>query len=125
MRMRIRVRFNGINGLLLFKGRPSGFQLRFPGININDVDNNWGTGLYPAIYRIDFDPDDSSSVLLYASYWNPSQTDDWLKDQKGYLVYGAGLNPYCNIVDEKDIPIPAFGPMEIPRPKPLECSNSK
>ena len=24
------------------------------------------------------------------------------------------VNPYCNIVDDRDIPTPAFGPIEIP-----------
>jgi hypothetical protein len=31
------------------------------------------------------------------------------------LVYGAGLNPYMNIVDEKDMAVPALGPLEVPR----------
>jgi hypothetical protein len=30
------------------------------------------------------------------------------------LYYGAGMNPYCNIADEKEIGLPAFGPVPIP-----------
>ena len=29
------------------------------------------------------------------------------------LYYGAGLDPYCNIVDEKDMAAPAFGPIAL------------
>jgi len=29
------------------------------------------------------------------------------------LIYGAGSSPYVNIVDDKDIPVPAFGPVDV------------
>ena len=32
---------------------------------------------------------------------------------KAVLYYGAGLDPYCDIVDEKDIAVPAFGPIAL------------
>jgi hypothetical protein len=30
------------------------------------------------------------------------------------LICGPGIDPYMNIVDDKDMPIPAFGPVEVP-----------
>jgi sialate O-acetylesterase len=32
------------------------------------------------------------------------------------LYYGAGLDPYCNVVDGKDMAVPAFGPIPV-RPR--------
>jgi len=29
------------------------------------------------------------------------------------LRYGSGLDTYCNVTDEADLALPAFGPMEI------------
>jgi sialate O-acetylesterase len=59
-------------------------------------------------YQTEFDPQDPKAVLL--RYCGP------LPDQfKPVLYYGSGLNPYCNIVDEKDMAIPAFGPVAVPR----------
>jgi sialate O-acetylesterase len=94
----IKVRFNGVNGRLLSHDRPSGFELRFPEIK---------SGSFPVVYRIDFDPNDPTTVLAVATGPLPMP-------YKAYLYYGGGLNPYCNIVDEGDIPIPCFGPIEVP-----------
>ena len=54
-------------------------------------------------------PADPSAVIV--GVWKP------FKQEKDKLIYGAGVNPYVNLVDEKDIPVPAFGPidLEIPR----------
>jgi hypothetical protein len=30
-----------------------------------------------------------------------------------HLVHGGGMNPACNIADDKDIPLPAFGPLKV------------
>lgn len=29
------------------------------------------------------------------------------------LIYGPGTDPNANIVDQKDMPVPAFGPVEV------------
>jgi sialate O-acetylesterase len=95
-RVVIRVRFSGVNGRLRSADRPTGFQLRF-----EKAKTGW------APYQTEFDPQDPQAVLL--RYCGP------LPDQlRPVLYYGSGLNPYCNIVDEKDVALPAFGPVAIP-----------
>lgn len=44
-------------------------------------------------------PDDPSALLILLT----GQINE-----PGVLAYGAGLNPYCNAVDEADMPLPAF-----------------
>jgi hypothetical protein len=53
---------------------------------------------------VEFDAKDPSSVILR---YFPLMT------QPVDLYYGGGIAPYVNIVDAKDIPLPAFGPVEI------------
>jgi sialate O-acetylesterase len=96
-RVAIRVRFSGVNGRLRSADRPTGFQLRF-----EKAKAAW------APYQTEFDPQDPQAVLL--RYCGP------LPDQlKPVLYYGSGLNPYCNVVDEKGMALPAFGPVAVPR----------
>ena len=40
------------------------------------------------------------------------------------LIYGGGQNPYINIVDDRDMPIPAFGPIDVPIKKAC-CAEKK
>jgi len=35
-----------------------------------------------------------------------------MPDQDVALYYGAGPAPYVNIVDDADMPLPAFGPVK-------------
>ena len=99
----ITVHLDGVNGRFSSRGRPSGFEIRFP-----DVTPEQTKGQYKAtIWDIDLSSGGPGVILLKCAAplhleWNP------------VLYYGAGSNPYCNIVDEKDIPIPAFGPLPIP-----------
>ena len=93
----IRVRFSGVNGHLSAPGRPTGFHIRFPEAKTQ----------MPQVYRIDFDPDDPAAVIL--------RLRSPLPEGPAELIYGAGMNPYVNITDDKDIPIPAFGPLALPR----------
>ena len=95
----VRIRFNGVTGKLHAAGRPSGFSLRFP----EGGEDNQKKGA-PVIYATVFDPKDPSAVLLRVS-GEPGSVKDTV------LYYGAGLDPYCNIVDDKDIAVPAFGPV--------------
>lgn len=96
----IRLRFRGVTGRLRAAGRATGFELR---------QTTPGSDLMRMIYRVDFDPDDPSALIV--GVWRP------FKQEKDRLVYAAGVNPYVNIVDEKDIPIPAFGPIDLEFPK--------
>jgi sialate O-acetylesterase len=50
------------------------------------------------------DPDDPTAIRVLLS----AAIDDQTR-----LGYGLGLNPYCNAVDEADLPLPAFWPSEI------------
>jgi hypothetical protein len=103
----IRVRFSGVNGRLTSNGMPWGFEIRYPKIPV-DV----ARGSVPVIYRVDFDPNDPSALLLQC-------TGGLLDMPKGtgpvQLFYGPGLFPFCTIADDKDIGIPAFGPYELAR----------
>ncbi len=95
----IRVHFTGVTGKLLAQGRPTGFMARFP----NE------TGEIPEPYQVDFDPNDPATVIL--RFCNP------LPKGPVELFYAEGMNPYANITDEKDMPLPAFGPIELARPE--------
>ena len=91
---RIRVTFSGVSGGLRAAGLVSGFKL------LNQAPDLGG----PAIFRADLDPEAPDSVIL----WHyPCLT------QPASLYYGPGLDPYCNLVDEKDMAVPAFGPVEL------------
>jgi sialate O-acetylesterase len=90
----IKLRFKGVNGKLTAKGRPSDFDF----ISSNPIDG----ALSP--YRTDFDPNDPASLLIRV-------TKPFTSDVK--IIYGLGINPYMNIIDEKDMAVPAFGPYVI------------
>lgn len=90
----MRVHFKGVNGKLQAEGRPNGFVLR------SDKPGSDG----PMVFRVDLDPKDPAAVII--RYSKPI-------DKPISLYYGVGLNPYVNIVDSKDMAIPAFGPIEI------------
>jgi sialate O-acetylesterase len=97
----VRVRFSGVTGKLHAAGRPSGFSLQFP--------ERTGSGGVPSIYTTEFDPKDPAVVLLRMT-GDPKTLKE---TSKPVLYYGAGLDPYCNIVDDKDMAVPAFGPIAI------------
>ena len=103
----VKVRFSGVNGRLTSNGMPWGFEIRYPEIPVEVA-----RGSVPIIYRVDFDPDDPSAILL--------ECTGGLFDMPGgtgpvQLFYGPGVFPFCTIVDEKGIGIPAFGPYEFAR----------
>jgi sialate O-acetylesterase len=94
----IRVHFKHVNGRLRADGRPAGFTLRRVGVEGTRCNN---------IHRIDFDATDPAAINLLVQ-------GPWVKDTQ--LLYGAGLEPYVNIVDDKDMALPAFGPLPLPEP---------
>ena len=103
----IRIRFNGVNDKLQAAGRPSGFSLHFPAVGEDVLKKG-----VPVIYTTEFDPKDPSAVLLRVK----GEAAELKGIYKAVLYYGAGLDPYCNIVDGKDMAVPAFGPIELGSP---------
>lgn len=92
-RFEVRMRFNGVTGRLMPAEHVAGFSLR-------SAD---GTPS-PCIYAADVDAADPSSVVLRCSGTVPPNLSLW---------YGWGLDPYCNLVDEADMAVPAFGPVPV------------
>jgi hypothetical protein len=93
----IRVHFSGVTGHLKAAGPPTGFELRPSGPG--------GDPLH-MVYRVDFDPHDPAALIV--GVFHPFK-----KGEVDELVYGSGMIPYVNIRDEKDMPVPAFGPIEV------------
>ena len=92
----IKLRFGGVSGRLKAEGRPAEFELRL---------SSPPAMTSPITFRTDFDPDDPAGLILRVG--NPIM-------EPLRLVYGGGLNPLMNIVDERDMAVPAFGPIPIP-----------
>jgi len=92
------VDFTGVNGSLQSLGRPSGFSLRQP-------DGSEVVG----IFRTLFDPESPTRVLLEFGRGIPNGP----LPPGTQLWYGWGLDPYCNLTDEANLAVPAFGPLEI------------
>ena len=90
-----RLHFSAVSGRLKACGRPADFELR----------SDPPAPTAPMIYRTDFDPHDPAGLILRAG--GPT-------NRPMQLIYGAGLHPYLNIVDEKDMALPAFGPIQVP-----------
>jgi len=80
------VRFKHVVGSLTSKGLPYGFSL-------DDV-------FCRSPYRTDLD---GNKAILHLGY--P------VENIAGAVYYGRGLSPYCNITDQADRSIPAFGPI--------------
>ena len=91
----IKLRFDGISGKLLAFGRPADFELR---IGANDDP-------YVVSYRTDFDVNDPQTIII--KIHKPAS-------ENTKLVYGGGLNPYVNIIDEAGMCVPGFGPVDLP-----------
>lgn len=90
------VEFANVIGSLRAGGRPTGFSICAPDPQ-------------PVLYRVDLD--DSRARLKTSA---PMVTlDDHL------LCYGYGPDPYCNITDEADRAVPAFGPLPIVKPRAI------
>jgi peptidoglycan/xylan/chitin deacetylase (PgdA/CDA1 family) len=86
--------YQGVTGKLKTDGLPSCFEIRF-GKEIR---------LSHVISKIQTDPGDGAGLRLYLSA---------LPEEPVSLYCGAGTNPHMNITDSLDMPVPAFGPLEI------------
>lgn len=90
----LRVKFSGVTGRLQSRGRPSGFQLQ--------SDHSERDG--PMVYNIEFDPSDPSAIIVWYSKKIKAAAS---------LTYALGMDRYANLVDERDMAVPAFGPILI------------
>ncbi|PYV13366.1 MAG: hypothetical protein DMG07_14770, partial [Acidobacteria bacterium] len=90
---RILVRFAGVHGRLRSAGRITGFSIR----------REDGSEV-PAIFAAQVDPSDPATVVLRYQWPLPARVG---------LVYGWGINPNCNLVDDADMAPPCFGPVEL------------
>jgi sialate O-acetylesterase len=113
----VRVRFNGVSGKLTAPGLASGFELRS---NLPEIEPIAPAAQAPMhlIYRIDVDPTDPTAVILGIfdnALINSGGATFHPLDEPLSIIYGPGMSPYVNIVDERDMPIPAFGPVWVHR----------
>jgi sialate O-acetylesterase len=86
------ISFDNVVGKLCSQDRPTGFTF------IKDGQNDLN------IYKVTLD---KNQVILHAGY----MTKEDFADRE--LYYGHGFNPYCNITDEADRSLPAFGPLKL------------
>ncbi len=91
---RIVVEFTGVDGRLKSDGKPTGFVVK---------EKQSGKRL-DWIYKAEFDPSHPSTVILHATS---------IPSPDVVLYYGAGVAPFVNIVDERGMSLPAFGPVEL------------
>lgn len=90
----IKVKLTGVNGRLRISGRVAGFS-------------------------ISGDPQSPNLAIIYdqtVSTEEPNTIILWLTKmpEQAYLWYGRGFDPYCNVVDESNMALPACGPLPIP-----------
>lgn len=93
-RFEIRCRFGGVTGSLHPHEHVAGFSLRAAD----------GELVTDAVYSVDVDPADPAGVIVRGVR---DVAPAWL------LWYGYGTDPYCNLVDEADMAVPAFGPVAL------------
>jgi len=87
--------YSGVCGKLQAKGRPSDFEIRVDG----------EPKIEYVASKVEFDPVDEAGLRVFLSMLPP---------EGATLVCGAGTNPYMNITDSLNNPVPAFGPVGIP-----------
>lgn len=91
----VRVRFSGVVGRLVAAdpaGRVPGFAIVGPE---GAPDPRW-------VYQATLAPDATDTVLLRLAENHPDPVQ---------VSYGAGLVPFCQLIDEADQAVPAFGPV--------------
>jgi sialate O-acetylesterase len=113
----IRLKFKGVSGKLQSHGLPTGFELRSQLPLVEPVAPSAETSMH-VIYRVDFDPADPSAIILGAfdnAMINSGGAKFHSLSEPFSIVYGPGMSPYVNVTDERDIALPAFGPVEVNR----------
>jgi lysophospholipase L1-like esterase len=97
----VKVRFSGVSGKLRAPGRIGDFKITSTNPEVHN---------YSVAYRADLDPEDPSAVLV--------RVQMPLTDSE-YISYGLGMTAYCNLTDEADMAVPAFGPLSVVKPVSL------
>ncbi len=87
-----RLSFDQVNGRLQAAGRVSGFSLR-------DRDGRELPLIFKSIITAD-----GQAIDIYLRQSPPADA---------VLYYGYGVDPYCNVTDQLDMAMPAFGPVYI------------
>jgi peptidoglycan/xylan/chitin deacetylase (PgdA/CDA1 family) len=90
----LKITYRGVSGSLRSLGNASSFQLRF----------GEDTHVYDVVSRIRLDPADPTSVFLHLSR---------IPGEPARLYCGPGIHPCMNITDSLNMPLPAFGPVDI------------
>ena len=90
---RLRIHFSQANGKLRSTGRPLGFSIADEAGKPRQL-----------VFRVDLQ---GSDAVLSFNRLYPFPT-------KMFLWYGRGFDPACNLTDESDLAVPAFGPIELP-----------
>lgn len=88
------VEFSGVKGKLVSAGEPSGFSY--------------------------VGESGAPQSTLYRITLAGNRARLWLNgNPEGWVGYGLGHNPYCNVTDERGLPLPAFGPSMVGIPRAL------
>lgn len=90
----LRLRFSGVTGRLQAQGRPDGFALEGDDLKRDG----------PMVYRVEPDPSDPAAVIV--RHTKPITAPV-------RLTYGLGFDRHANLTDERDMAVPAFGPVVI------------
>jgi sialate O-acetylesterase len=104
----IRIEFDHVNGKLHAPGRISGFTVHGPDGKV-----------LPSVFDARFDPTGGNVVVLkiQRAFREPVGKGGgeraWYLPEGATLHHGYGKDPYCNVMDEADMAVPAFGPMKI------------
>ena len=91
----LHLHYSGITGSLRSEGLPNEFEMRF-GDEIR---------IHYVVNRAELHPEDPAGLKLFLS---------GLHEDQAQLISGPGTNPYMNITDGADMPLPAFGPIPVP-----------
>jgi lysophospholipase L1-like esterase len=94
----VKIQFSGVTGKLRSAGRVADFRITSENPDVHN---------FTVAYRADLDPDDPCAVLV--------RVQRPLTNQE-YLSYGVGITAYCNLVDDADMAVPAFGPLPVFQP---------
>lgn len=91
-RLRFRVMLNGVNGRIKSMPRIGGFSIR----------DGAGSPLH-LIFKTKITKD-GQAIELFLREKPPLDA---------FLWYGFGMNPFCNVIDQSDLALPAFGPISM------------
>ncbi|MBX3239609.1 MAG: sialate O-acetylesterase [Chitinophagaceae bacterium] len=91
----LKLHFSGVSGKLNSCDPPGQFEIRIDG----------KMNFMYTVCRTELDPEDPAGIKLFLSAKPPGQAK---------LFCGKGTNPVMNVTDDLDMPLPAFGPVDVP-----------